>query len=761
MANGRGLRIPEFLHAPHLLPLATEASDGVMSFEDKTKLDNLIPGGGAPIDVETFRQPGFTDAQTIQAAVNEGVGLVFPTRTYTINAGETIVNTLCHYMLCSNTTWRIGNGAIVNTDASHDNFTPFMQVRGVQGFLLEGSLIIDGNAANQTYPATQPNFGRGTNTQTSAGRRFNGIVEFTAGADNLTPCRDIIIRGQIEVKNGYLNGLVFAQTVRTTVEGVYTHENAVNGISVENATSFLANSTRHYRDGVSAAYPSFGGNGNEGDRAGIQAREALGTFTSVNLEMPWIASTDGNNLPNYDIAYVNCSAEECQVEGLFQRMCFPGRMVNCYSLNVCYGRSPSTSFHGAHFWQEGGWYERVDCVGVQRTNNTSLGYQLPDGSVLQTFNGDGTGSTGGAPITYGGTFKSSMVGEKLVCGDTASPGRAVQQNYFRGTRVYSEADVSQLYIEGVTDSFLLIQNDVNFNNLPPRNVTLRDVVFENGVTCDLPISVTRFGTPVGNADGFVWDNIKVRSISTTLAGTDDHAVIDFANNMASHILTATLTNLDFDCSNSGSATNYNGVRLRTPYGSDLKVHFTKCATALTPVRASGASSAGNGGFAKLEITGFLSACLRCWLIDATNWTANADSFTFDIDAVGITDQLFFVTGFTTFKFNAFIAKYRVQASSLSRTFPSGAGNITTTDNSFFSEAIWYQWGPNNDNYGSNNPTVDIYDMKRRFSDITNLNAAKPYYVGEMVIKTDDGTVWLGVTKTGTTGLWSQLAIPTP
>jgi hypothetical protein len=761
-------KIPTFAIGSHIFHAATEDADGMMSALDKYILDHLAPGGSVvPTNVEWFRPAGVTDQGTIQLAVDSGLPLAFPDRTYEISAP--IINTLCHYIVCYNTTWRIANGAIVNTDASHDNFVPFMQTRGVQGFYLCGRLTVDGNRDNQTYPATQPNFGRGTNAVTSAGRRFNGCLEFVAGTDNLTPCSDVVIAGDIEVKNGYLNGIVFAQVQRAEVFNVYTHDNTVNGISGENCTTWLANGTRHYRDGVSAAYPAVGANGNDGDRSGIQFREALGTFTAAQLEMPWIASTDGNNLPNYDVSFVNCSAEECQVEGFFQRMCFPGKMINCYSLNVGYSRSPAASFHCAHFWCEGGWYERIGNVGIQRTNNSAAGYQVPDGMVLQTFNGDGSGSGGGVPITYGGTFKSTCIGERYVCGDTASPGRVAQQNYFRGARIYSECDVSQLYIEGVDSApFILIQNDVNFNNLPPRNVTLRDITLENGTNCDLVISVARFSNPdTSTPSEWVWDNIKVRNVSTTRAGTDDHAIIDFATNMSAFVITATFSRLDFDCTNSGSAFNYNGVRMRSGAGSILDFNFANCANGFSPWRVSGPTAAGaTGGFSKLRMTGYLSNCHRCWLIDATNWTANADVVEFDIDAVGITDELFNVAGFTpagnpTFKMNAVYAKYRVQGSSLSRTFPAGAGNITTTDDNFFAEAAWYQWGPNNDNYGSNNPTVDIYDMKRRFSTFATLTAAKPYYVGELVIKTDDNTIWMGVTKTGTTALWSQLSIPSP
>jgi len=761
-----------------VIPNATERTDGVMTAAMVRKLNELIPEDeGSFVNVEFFRlapdKTERTDAETWQAAVDSGLPLSSGQREYEISTGETIINNnSCHAIFCGNTTFRMADGSVINTDGNSDNFTPFMQHRGVVGFWLGGRLIMDGNRGNQTYPATNPNFGRGTTAQTSAGRRFNGIMEFVAGVNNTTPSSDIVIAGEVEVHDAYLNGLVFCQALRVSVLNVYTHDNTVNGISVEGCTTFHAYGTTHIKDGVSTQYPSIGPNGSDGDRAGIQCREVPGTYTAVQLEMPFIPSPNGtDSWVNSDINYVSCSGIDCQVEALFQRMCFPGKIVDCSSQDVGFSRGTASSFHCAHFWQEGGWYVMHGNIGIQRRNNAGAGYQMPDGMVLQTFNGTGAGSGGGVPITYGGTFKSSVLGVRLVCGDTASPGRLPQQNYFRGARIFSECDVSQFYAEGVDGaSFILIQNDVNFNLLPPRNVTLRDVRLENAINCDLAIAVARFGSTVGDSPGFVFDNVQVRNVTTTAAGSDDHAFIDFATNMANHVVTASFTNLDFDCTNTGSGFNYNGVRMRVPAGSIMDIHFTNCANGLSPVRASG-NNAGSvpalGGFAKLSIRGNMTNCHRCWLIDATNWTANADSFTFDIDATAFTEELFFVTGFTpagnpTFKMNAVNARYRIDAAALSRTFPAGAGNITTTDDNFFAEAAWYSWGPNNDNYGSGS-SVRVYDMKRRFSSVANLNNAKPYYVGETVLTTDTtpNILWYGVTKTGITGLWAQMAIPTP
>lgn len=731
-----------------IVKLNTQANPAFFEVFDNAGSDGVF------VNVESFRQPGFTDAQTIQAALNSGLPLGFPKRTYTINRGETVINTLCHAMLCAGATWMIGNGAIVNTDASTTNFTPFMQVQGIQGFQLFGSLTIDGNRDNQTYPATAANFGRGTAAVPSAGRRENAIVEFVPATDNVTPSRDILIDGEIIVQNGYLNGLSFWQTERVEVRSVHTRNNTVNGITAEGVIKFTVDGARHFRDGVSTAYPS---TTSDGDRAGVQVREIPTGTTAAQLLMPCIPSVNGFDTINVDVNIVNCTGEECQVESWFMRMCFPGRITDCFSKNNCYSRSPSASFVGAHYWMEWGVFECNNNVAIQQANNSNLGYQVPEGMVLQTWSANGNG---GSPIIqYGFLGRSVLNGMRIMCGYDAS--NLVQNNFFRGARIYSECDVVDLYIEGTTQEAVRIENDINFNLLPPRNVTLRDCVFEN-VLSNFVIEINRFGgnTVVGSADGLIFDNIKVRNARTVSVGTDDHAIIDFNTTMSGYVVTASMTRLNFDCTNSLTSApadqtgNYNGVRLRTAAGSKLKIDFTNVNNAFNPVRASGGT--GGGGFSALAITGYMNTIHRCWLIDATLWTANADSFTFDIDVIGVNNELFFVTGFSTFKFGAVSAKYRVQGNALARTFPSGAGNITTADDSFFAEALWYQWGPNNDNYGSNAPSTDIYDMKRRFSTFTTLTAATPYYVGEYVIKTDDSTIWVGTNKT-TAGAWSQLS----
>jgi hypothetical protein len=423
---------------------------------------------------------------------------------------------------------------------------------------------------------------------------------------------------------------------------------------------------------------------------------------------------------------------------------------------------------GAHVWAEGGWHEFCCLMGLQSTDNNAFGWQRPDGFVLQTFDGDGAGATGGNPITRAGLYHSYVSGISIMCGFTAGPPGAPQNNYNRGCHLFSECTLEGAYIEGTNDSAFLIQNDTNFNLLPPRNVTLRDVQIENALA-QYTIQVSRFGAPVvGAADGLVLDNIKMRNCRATQVSSDDHALINLDDTMGAYVVTLTATRLDLDCNNSLAAPdptfigNFNGVRIRCGAGSILDVNFTNCTSALSPIRVSGA--AGGGGFESLRLTGYMGTNHRIWLIDAAQWTANAGKFFFDIQATDITSQLFFVSGFVSsgFKITALEAHYRATGATTCRTFPAGApgttGNITTTANSFFSECLWFSWGPNYDGYGSAIPATNVYDMRRTFSNAANLAAATPYYNGELVVETDDSSNYMGINK-NTAGTWSLLSTP--
>jgi hypothetical protein len=63
---GGGYRIPDFNHLPHLIPAVTPSSDGVMSSEDKTSLNNLLSYGvNAPSEIVQLVSGATTSILTI------------------------------------------------------------------------------------------------------------------------------------------------------------------------------------------------------------------------------------------------------------------------------------------------------------------------------------------------------------------------------------------------------------------------------------------------------------------------------------------------------------------------------------------------------------------------------------------------------------------------------------------------------------------------------------------------------------------------
>jgi len=737
----------------------------VQGVSDIFVLDSSSSDASGYVNVELFRQPGFTDYQTAQAALDSGFPLLWPQRTYTMNSGETLINTKCHAMLGADCTWFLGNNSTVNTDSDWSNFTPFMQIEGVQGFTMFGKFTVDGNRDNQTYPATINNFGRGVTTQSSTGtlnavgRRTNASVIFCCGDDNLTPTRHVRLCGEITVQNGYLNGLCFWQTEDVVVDGLFTTNNTINGVSLGGVKGFRAINCFHYRDGVSSVYTS---TRSDGDRAGIQAREMPFGYTSNIIDMPAIPVPVSNtNEPNYDVSIIGCAADECQAEGWFLRMCFPGRISNCYAKNIGYQRLAGASFNPAPFWCEGGWYQQNDNVAYQSTDNAGQGWMNPDVLVCQTFQGTGAGSTGGAPINISGNFKSAINNVRAVSGNDSSGNPLYHFN--RGLRVYSACSVTSYYVQGTNAEGVRIENDTNFNLLPPHDVQLINGELSD-VAAAFAVEVNRFGggSVMGTADNLIIDGLIVRGMTTALVGTDDHAIIDFNTTMsgyATHGLT--IVGLDIDGTNPGSAQVYNGVRLRVSETSQgMRVDFTRGFNLWSPVRSM--------GFQGLWITGQLDTVHRIAALDNGTNTADSGELRVRVNATNIASELFSILNMETFA----VGVWRIEEgcvfgalnttdSAACRTFANNAppnGGITTTPDQFFKEARKFFWRDDSNNYGSSNPTVLVYDMRRTFTDSTSLAAATPYYAGELVLTVDTtpNIVWMGVTNR-TAGAWSQLS----
>lgn len=704
---------------------------------------------GNLVDVESFRQVGFTDSQTIQAAVNSGLPLTFPRRTYVISSGSSIINATCPLMYGNETILTVTSGAIVNTDTNHVEHVPIMQVRGLPRFSMLGSWIVDGNRDSMTYPTGTTDFGRGTLAFGSAGRRTNAQLEFVPGADNATPCRNIYIENML-VRNSYQNGLVFWQTSGSVLNNVKTENSTFNGFVSHGVTNWTEIDCEHRRDGVSSAVPTTMLPAGFGDRCGTQVREIPANFTAALLNMPSIpVPLAANGMVNYGVHVIRGFAEECNVESYFLRSCFPGTITNTVSRNVGYTRVTGSWFIPSHFWVEAGFFRLNDLVAVQTTDNSGSGWQRPTVLNMQAFGGIGTNSAA-IPINVDGVFPLVASNIQGVCGRNSAGLK--MRNFDKGLRVRSNMMLNNVFVEGCSDVPIYVDDDTNFENIPPHMITLRDVRVENW---DAPsaLSFNKFGTVSGSADGIVVDGFTSRDGHTALASTDDHALIDFALSMATvNTDGLQLLRLDMDCTNTGSAQNYNGVRLRIGSGSkNVKIDFASCNSPFTAVRVGGS---GNGGVRNLSVRGNVDLATRLFLIDqAGSSTA--------IESLDVRDM--FTSGTVTEFFNFMnmstgsITSLRVQGnrfggSAHARTFPVGAGRINTGSNTFFVEASKFIWKDNLDEYGS---AVDglVFDMRRRFSVSGSLLSVSPNYLGE-IAWADDSSTWLGIDPK-TTGSWAR------
>jgi len=685
------------------------------------------------VNVEEFRKAGFTDAQTIQAAVNSAKALDFPERTYTITTGETILNNSCHVWRCWNTTFKIANGAITNTNGSRGNFTAFMRVQGVQGFSLLGTWTADGNRDNQTYPTTNSDFGRGATSIGAAGRRTNGIFEFTPATDNTTPARNIYIENGL-VKNAYLNGLVFWQCENVLVNGVRTQDSATNGMTGGGCTNFTAINCSHLRDGASDAYPTTMLPTGFGDRAGIQFREILTTFTAALLLMPSIPVTTYAQI-NRSINIIDCKAEDCGVESWFIRACFPGRIQRCSSRNVGYKRLIGVDTNGdpffapSHVWAEMGQYE-LDFVAYQ-DKPTDPAWMAPMAVVCFSFSGNGyTSATN--PMAMAGDFTSTVRG-KAMCNLTSAG--AKQNNFGKGALLTSCVN-ADLEIEGCTSDPITIINDANFNSLPPHDVNLKAKVYN--CVADRAVLVTRYlpsGGSITGAASNISIELTANDIRSALTGTDDHALLDVSSTMANYVMdNFRAVNLVLDGTN--TAGNFNGVRLRCNAATkNVRINFIQCTNMISALRTQ--------GFRNMVLDGTVETCYRAWLIDLAS--SGSDTEEFDMTGLRTYDilvELFSLIGATTRKIKVFKASGALlKARTTVRTW-STASTVTLTDDTYFAEIGKFFFDRVVHDYGSSSPSTLITDMRRRFANATTLAAATPMYAGEIVRRTDNTTVYV-------------------
>lgn len=707
-------------------------------------------GDSNAFSAESFRTTGASDADTAELAMAQGVPISFPKRTYTFN--RMVVNTACYRMIGQDTTFKLADGIIANTDADPYHHTAILRVQGVQGFSMVGKWTIDGNRDAQTYPATVNTFGRGAAIN-AGGSRSNGVIEFTPDLLNQTPCRDIRLEGLL-VQNAYTNGLVFWQCEGVRVRNCHTKNNRVNGIAGAGCTDVYITHSRFYRDGWSDIIDT---SRRMGDGAGVQFRELPADLSAATLSMPSIPVPVANNAQvNRNIQIIDCSGEDCGVESFFLRACFPGVMRNLVSRNCGYKRLDIPGmYHAAHFWGDAGWWIWDNLVAYQTRDNATSGWQRPDVAVFAAFDGNGTNNTidTGFKWAIDGSFNSIARNVRGVCGLSAA--QAKQTNFNRGFLVWEHSLIEDVELEGLSAEAAVVINGALFNSRPPNNVTLRNWRVSNA-DCTRVIWPQKFGTTSGAADNLTVDGLYTTDIRSPFSGTGDHHIIEIDATLAAvdqHNLK--LVNLDIDCLNTtsgaagGAQGSFCGVKLRNPQTTkNIKVDFKRCLNAFSPLLAT--------GFADLDLTGYIDTARRLMLIDHATNTANSGRLAVKVRTTNINSELFFLQNFTTWKINLVrVTDCDFNGINLCRTFPASTGGITVTADSYFAEAVRFIWKDNRDDYGSNTPGTFIYDMRRRFSGATTLGQATPFYLGEVVWRTDDSSVWIGV-DSRTAGAWKQL-----
>jgi hypothetical protein len=89
-----GIRIDNFLHFPHIIPDATQTSDGLMSAADKAKLDALAPGGGVVAYEVLLTTTNPTDIISSTPAVD---GLIAISVYFRVTVAETVLTVAVEY----------------------------------------------------------------------------------------------------------------------------------------------------------------------------------------------------------------------------------------------------------------------------------------------------------------------------------------------------------------------------------------------------------------------------------------------------------------------------------------------------------------------------------------------------------------------------------------------------------------------------------------------------------------------------------------
>ena len=713
--------VGEFTMVRTLEGLASVLGVGVAQL--KEQLINFL--SASSVKLNHFVEPGEVSAVAFQAAVTAANGklLEVDPGTYIFNSQITISGSV-HLYCKGRATFKLADGAIVNTNSSYNNYKSILQIRGCEWFIAEG-IDFDGNRDNQTYPATVNLFGRG-----SRPFRHNALLEFVPSTDNTTPSRKIAIR-RCGFRNAYMNGIALWQAGHALIENNYFENNTWSGLvgcGLLEGLDFLNN--HGLRNGVS---PVFDVTRQTGDRATIQIREYDNSFTAASELIPTIL-TGGVPQFSYGINIVGNKMEEDQVEGIFVRGAFETTIAGNRVKNTGYQRVEGAPvYNGEIFYPAAIWYEwgsaRIYNNDIIQTS-PNVGWMKPDGIVAFSYEGDGI-----APISMDGVYSVIVAGNRITCGQAFSSGttyttNSEKRNYlYRGIRSNGNMLIDDNLIEGTTGVPIYLTNDGNYNADLIKRVTISGGTIRNFLG-DGAIHIQKYGSSTGVGGSIVIKGTRIYDGRSPTVGNTRAFVLFDTNLDGQQLDNVSIIDNDWDCLNSAdNALNYYGVRHR---GSALSKNLVISGNNIkNPVRAFRVSAGQNISITDNNVSG-MSRFLE------VNLTGNIDSLIVsDNNVAGITFAIFDYTyGSST------IARMIVNNNIFQGTGNATMNNFDATKHTYFILQPNIIRTPNH------------VDLRRPVSGAPSINAM---YVGEIINRTDNSTSYIAKNVgTGATD-WSLLA----
>ncbi len=529
-----------------------------ISLSDRFSLVKSIKDYGALGDGTTDDTIAWQTACTAIDSSN----LYIPKGTY-ILSGMGLITNPGAIIADKGAVFKLKDGTIINTDAAYGNFTSLIRLEGVDGFLIEG-LTIDGNRDGQTYPLTQPNFGRGGGDTF----RHNGNIEICS--DGVNPSKNIIVNN-CTFYNSYVNGCIFLQTHNTTISNCFTRNNTGNGVFGLEVINFLAFNNNCYRDGVSE---DVNDTMVSGDRGGIHVRDVREGSTTVSEGIPIIPDT---LRMNNNVQLINNTFEECIVIGCWVGYCPNVLVEGNTAINIGYQRANPT-YNPASLWVEraGGLISNNSVI--QTTDNDAMGWQRPDGIVAYAWSGDSVIGVG-RDLRLDGIYPLSVENNILYCGQTwdgsttpYTSNTAKKTNFNTGIKTIRHGYISNNKIEGTFGSFISINYDQSHSDENINDVVVRNNIMRNSVGRH-SLHMSFSGTPVGPIENVVFEGNSITDVRCITTGGEDRFIIQMGSEFNDdQYINLDINNNHFDCTNSADATkSYQAFRLRGEVTSRVRI----------------------------------------------------------------------------------------------------------------------------------------------------------------------------------------------